>query len=61
MRLQGEPLSEADRIAVTEFLTNRKVAMQSTEFSTGMCGHKASMAPLSSGPGWNGWGIRAAW
>ena len=56
MRLQGEPLSEADRIAVTEFLTNRKVSMQPTEFTTGMCAQKASMASPSSGPNWNGWG-----
>lgn len=56
MRLQGEPLGEADRIAVTEFLTHRKVIRQQTEFSSGMCTKKASMASPSSGPRWNGWG-----
>ena len=56
MRLQGEPLSEADRVAVTEFLTHRKVSMQPTKFSTGMCSKQASMTSPSSAPGWNGWG-----
>jgi len=57
MRLQGANLSEADRIEVTEFLTKRKVAPQATEFKTGMCKQKASMASsAAAGPTWNGWG-----
>ena len=56
MRLQGAPLSDADRIAVTEYLTNRKVVLQPTEFRTGMCSHKAVMATPDTTTAWNGWG-----
>ncbi|MBF8270218.1 MAG: cytochrome C oxidase Cbb3 [Gammaproteobacteria bacterium] len=56
MRLQAQPLTEADRVAVTEFLTNRKVVAQTTEFKTGMCKTPAPMTTLEAGPLWNGWG-----
>ncbi|OGT85680.1 MAG: hypothetical protein A3G96_01680 [Gammaproteobacteria bacterium RIFCSPLOWO2_12_FULL_52_10] len=56
MRLQAEPLTETDRIAVTEFLTNRKVAAQTTQFTTGMCTVQTPMTAPETGPVWNGWG-----
>lgn len=56
MRLQGAPLSDADRITVTEYLTNRKVAFEPAEFKSGMCSHEAVMTSPDTGPAWNGWG-----
>jgi polyvinyl alcohol dehydrogenase (cytochrome) len=56
MRLQAAPLTEAERIAVAEFLTDREVAAQTAQFTTGMCAKTISMAALEPGPLWNGWG-----
>jgi polyvinyl alcohol dehydrogenase (cytochrome) len=56
MRLQAAPLTEAERITVAEFLTDREVAAQTAQFTTGMCAKTISMAALEPGPLWNGWG-----
>src|SRR4029453_17905743 len=60
MRAQGEKLSEAERRAVAEFLTNQASVPAPTLVATGRC--SAASAPLSDpakGPRWNGWGAGA--
>jgi polyvinyl alcohol dehydrogenase (cytochrome) len=56
MRLQGQQLTAAERVAVAEFLAGRPVAARSGAFTTGMCEEIRPMAALSEAPLWRGWG-----
>ncbi|HET7131339.1 MAG TPA: PQQ-binding-like beta-propeller repeat protein, partial [Gammaproteobacteria bacterium] len=52
MRIQGMPLTQAERIAIAETVTHKRVAAQVAASSTAQC-----TAPPSSksAPEWNGW------
>jgi len=56
MRLQAQTLNDADRVAVTEYLTKRQVPAPAAQFTSGMCKRQKPMAAPDSGPLWNGWG-----
>ena len=56
MRIQGEPLSTAERAAVAEFLTGRPVSERAAPFSSGFCPEPAPFPTLAAGAIWNGWG-----
>jgi polyvinyl alcohol dehydrogenase (cytochrome) len=55
MRLQGQPLSPAERVAIAERITGRPVLAASTSPPQGLCTAGAPFAP-NGGPVWNGWG-----
>lgn len=54
MRTQAADLSEADRIAIAEFLTGKRVA-QIPPANANACTNAAPQN--SAGPDWNGWGV----
>src|SRR6266567_804294 len=54
MRTQGEKLSEGDRRAVAEFLTDKSGGMPPTTMTIGRCTSPAPMSDLTKGPRWNG-------
>jgi polyvinyl alcohol dehydrogenase (cytochrome) len=56
MRLQGEKLSEAERRAVAEFLTDKSTAPAPTVITTGQCATSPPISNPARGPRWNGWG-----
>src|SRR5437867_6858395 len=56
MRIQGEKLSDAERRAVAEFLTDRTVAPAPTVITTGRCTASRPLSDPAKGPRWNGWG-----
>ena len=60
MRIQGEPLSEAERRAVAEFLTGRAPAVTRPSSIANQCKTDASLPAEISGPAWNGWGAGSA-
>lgn len=55
MREQGSVLSEADRIAVAEFVAGRPVD-RSASFFVNRCGSSGAIHPLNGPADWNGWG-----
>jgi polyvinyl alcohol dehydrogenase (cytochrome) len=55
MRLQGQALTPAERIAIAELVTGRPVLAASTAPIQGLCTASAAFAP--GGPTWNGWGV----
>jgi polyvinyl alcohol dehydrogenase (cytochrome) len=56
MRLQGQPLTPAERVAIAELVTGRLVLAASTAPIQGLCTAGAPFAP-GPGPVWNGWGL----
>src|SRR5207245_2138660 len=54
MRSQGANLNQAERVAVAEFLTGKKVSQVSLE-SANPCANQT--AKNLDGPRWNGWGV----
>ena len=56
MRAQGEKLSEAERRAVAEFLTDKTTAPGPTVITEGRCTTSPPMSDPTKGPSWNGWG-----
>jgi polyvinyl alcohol dehydrogenase (cytochrome) len=59
MRLQGETLTEAERVQVAEFLTGRTVGSPSAA-NAGQCASRPPMSTPNAGPAWNGWGAGIA-
>ena len=59
MRAQGEKLSEAERRAVAEFLTDQSAGKGPTVITTGRCAAAAPLSDPAKGPRWNGWGAGA--
>jgi polyvinyl alcohol dehydrogenase (cytochrome) len=56
MRLQGQALSQAERVAIAELVTGRAVLAASAPVQQGLCTATAPFAPTGAGPTWNGWG-----
>jgi polyvinyl alcohol dehydrogenase (cytochrome) len=56
MRIQGEPLSDAERHAVAEFLTGRAAAATKPSAIVNQCKTAPSLPAEIGGPAWNGWG-----
>jgi len=55
MRLQGSRLGGAERRAVAEYLSGRKINIDVAGATTGRCPAQTKF-DLRSGPAWNGWG-----
>ena len=55
MRLQGSRLGGAERRAVAEYLSGRKINVDVAGATTGRCPAQTKF-DLRSGPAWNGWG-----
>jgi polyvinyl alcohol dehydrogenase (cytochrome) len=56
MRIQGEPLSPAERVAIAERVAGRPVTAASTPPAAGLCTSSTPLTSLTSGSVWNGWG-----
>ncbi|HJR68607.1 MAG TPA: PQQ-binding-like beta-propeller repeat protein, partial [Gammaproteobacteria bacterium] len=56
MRLQGQPLTPAERIAIAELVTGQPVLAASTAPIQGLCTAGTPFVP-GRGPVWNGWGL----
>jgi polyvinyl alcohol dehydrogenase (cytochrome) len=56
MRLQGQPLTQPERIAIAELVTGRRVLAASAPVQLGLCTASAPYAGTTAGPIWNGWG-----
>ena len=56
MRLQGQPLTPAERTAIAELVTGRRVAAAAAVPAGGMCTRATAMTPITEGSIWNGWG-----
>jgi polyvinyl alcohol dehydrogenase (cytochrome) len=56
MRLQGQPLTPAERVAIAELVTGRPVLTASTAPILDLCTVSTAFAP-GQGPVWNGWGL----
>jgi len=59
MRLQSSRVSGAERRAIAEYLTGKKIGYDVAGASAGRCSSNAKFN-FSSGPGWNGWGPTTA-
>ena len=55
MRVQGSRLGGAERRAVAEYLSGRKISVDVAGAATGRCPAQTNF-DLRSGPAWNGWG-----
>jgi polyvinyl alcohol dehydrogenase (cytochrome) len=56
MRVQGELLSAAERAALAEALTGRRMAAETQAFSRGLCTERPPMSETPVASSWNGWG-----
>ena len=56
MRLQGQALTPAERVAIAELVTGRQVLAASTAPIAGLCTAGGAFTP-GAGPVWNGWGL----
>jgi len=56
MRYQGLSLSGAERRAIAEFLTGKKLRGSVTGATTGRCARPPPLSDPAAGPLWNGWG-----
>ena len=56
MRIQGQPLTPAQRAAVAEFVAGRPLTAAVDAPAAGLCAAKPALAAPASGPIWNGWG-----
>lgn len=56
MRIQGQGLTNAERIAVAQFVTGRRLVKRRTEFHEGLCKAAPALPRLRPGTIWNGWG-----
>lgn len=56
MRIQGQGLTNPERIAVAQFVTGRRLVKRNTEFHTGLCAASPALPSLRPGTIWNGWG-----
>jgi polyvinyl alcohol dehydrogenase (cytochrome) len=57
MRYQGLPLTGAERRAIAEFLTGRRMRGTPVGASAGRCTKPSRLADVSVRPAWNGWGV----
>ena len=55
MRVQGSQMSGAERRAVAEFLTGKKVEDDVTGAAAGRCTTKTALANVERGPRWTSW------
>jgi polyvinyl alcohol dehydrogenase (cytochrome) len=56
MRIQGQPLSAAERAAIAERVAGRALTAATTAPAEGLCGASSPLGALDAGPPWNGWG-----
>ena len=56
MRLQGQALTPAERIAIAELVTGRPVLAASARLDQGLCTASTPFLGSDSGTQWNGWG-----
>ena len=56
MRIQGQPLSPAERVAIAELVTGRPVLAASARIDQGLCTASTPFLGSDSGSQWNGWG-----
>ncbi len=56
MRIQGEPLSTAERVAIAEYLTGRSVARATSAPAAGLCTTSTPLGAPARDTDWNGWG-----
>jgi polyvinyl alcohol dehydrogenase (cytochrome) len=56
MRIQGEALSPAERIAIAERVAGRPLTAASAAPAVGLCASSPALGSLTSGAVWNGWG-----
>jgi polyvinyl alcohol dehydrogenase (cytochrome) len=56
MRIQGQPLTPAERAAIAERLTGRPVLAASQSSGGDMCAAGARFSMANAGADWNGWG-----
>ncbi len=56
MRIQGQPLSPAERVAVAERIAGRPVTVAANAPAGGLCSASSPLGSLTAGPVWNGWG-----
>jgi polyvinyl alcohol dehydrogenase (cytochrome) len=60
MRVQGSRLSGAERRALAEFITHKKLAGDATGAATGRCASDATWSVADKRPRWAGWSTDAA-
>lgn len=56
MRLQGQALTEDQRVAIAELVTGRPVLAAAVSLDQGLCTASTPFRGVGSGPVWNGWG-----
>jgi polyvinyl alcohol dehydrogenase (cytochrome) len=56
MRLQGQALSPAERVAIAELVTGRPVLAATATLQQGLCTAAEPFDASATGPSWNGWG-----
>jgi len=56
MRIQGQPLSPAQRVAVAERIAGRPVTVAGNAPASGLCSASSPLGSLTGGASWNGWG-----
>lgn len=56
MRLQGQALTPAERVAIAELVTGRPVLAATAPLQQGLCTTASTPFAPGSGPLWNGWG-----
>ena len=59
MRYQGLALSGAERRAIAESLTGRKLRGSISGAALGRCAGAVPLGSISAAPAWNGWGVDA--
>ena len=56
MRLQGEALTQSERVAIAELVTGRPVLAATARLDQGLCTASTPFAVAGSSSSWNGWG-----
>lgn len=56
MRIQGQPLSAAERVAVAERVAGRALTAATNAPAAGLCSSSTPLGSLTAAPLWNGWG-----
>jgi polyvinyl alcohol dehydrogenase (cytochrome) len=56
MRIQGQPLTDAERRAIAERVTGRQVVAASLATGAGTCSVGGAFSPVGARNTWNGWG-----
>jgi polyvinyl alcohol dehydrogenase (cytochrome) len=57
MRAQAQRLNPSEIRAVAEFVSGKKLSVETTDPSIGRCAVQNPMTPVSSGPRWTSWGV----